>query len=201
MRKGITSLRKTLLILVFLIASIVTTEAQVYVGGNLQWYKSKKEYSLTKNFSLSPELGYAFNHNAVGIAVGYSSKKELYTRPASYSGYDDRGICLTPYFRKGIVAKDRFCFFIDFSFENYIYDVIRIENGQHIYDNLDREFYYLYGLKPGISFDLTDKLTALLHFGFIGYSNNEEIYGFNKFGMSFSMSSAYFSFYYNFKNK
>lgn len=190
--------RKTALIITFLFACLLSSQAQVYIGGGFSRYKTEEDLDddpyytkiyKVKNFYIAPEIGYEFSKFAVGISFGYINK--IATKEYSDHTVETittKGIEAIPYFRWNAIEVGTVAFFLDTSFN---YSKISVSS-------VDKNGFRI-AVQPGLSFDMTDRLSAMLHFGLIGYSNNIEIFGHNGLGADLSMSTATLSFYYHFR--
>lgn len=166
---------KKIVLLVFLMGAALSASAQVYVGGNVGFWTSDKNDVKTTKFDIAPEIGYEFNEKwSLGAQLGYVHEKVADVKEntfyiAPYARYN--------YFESGIVRL-----FIDGGFgfaSNKVGDA-------------DRETGFEIGLKPGIAVSLTDNISLVSRFGFVGYrddyglSENANGFGLGAFGEDLS---------------
>lgn len=212
MRKNFTKrpFKKAAIFFAFLFTGIISANAQVYLGGGFSYHTTEDEdvfyKDKIKNFTISPEVGYEFSHFAVGLAVGFQSTRNHLSFSVSdvtFQYHDYNSTNIMPYFRWNVVKKNRVAFFIDATWEHCILTDI-FHQGHEIDGNReetiekDSRKANFAGIRPGISLSITDHLSALMHFGIIGYSSDYDFFGFEKFGVDLSMSTASLSFYYIF---
>ena len=157
--------------------------AQWYVGGSLGYHSE----SSTDLLHFSPEAGYSFNPR---WTVGLGASLQNLTHQVIILDPNDANLhiaekrsyfyCfLNPYVRFTFLRMDRLSFFADAaaSFDaNHGFSV-----------------YYL-GLRPGMSYQLTDHFTAVAHIGFIGSYHQT-------FKAEAGLNNLEFSLYYQFKKK
>lgn len=170
----------------------ISASAQTYVGGSLGFTSTDVEgqdKSLTQ-IMIAPEIGYNLNDQwALGIGVGYSYTKQESSLNA---------ISVAPYARYTVAKTGKFSFYVDGEFA---FVSAKPEEG-------DSYTGWSLGLKPGVRFDITDKVFATASLGFLGYQDASDFEGGKTFGLVFSGSgSNYFDItnsglklglYYNF---
>ncbi len=151
--------------------------AQWYVGGSLG-YTTENTVSL---LHFSPEAGYSFHPRwTVGISTSLINvSKDVTTAESQTERKSVFYWYLNPYVRFNFFQMDRLSLFADATgnFDaNHGFDVIYI------------------GLRPGISYQLTDCFTAVAHIGFIGSYNHE-------LRAEVGLNNLEFSLYYLFGKK
>lgn len=212
MRKNFTkrSFKKAAIILTFLFTSIISANAQIYLGGGFSYHTTEDESDFykdkIKNLTISPEVGYEFSHFAIGLSVGFQSTRNNLSFSVSnvtFKYHDYNSANIMPYFRWNVVKASRVAFFLDATWEHCILTDIfhqghEINNYREETIEKDSRKANFAGILPGISLSITDHLSALMHFGIIGYSSDFDFFGFEKFGVDLSMSTASLSFYYVF---
>ena len=167
----------------FMVFSAKQAAAQWYVGGSLGYHSE----SSTDLLHFSPEAGYSFNpHWTVGLSTSLQNLtyqvRVLDPNDANHYITEKRSnfYCfLNPYVRYTFLRMDRLSFFADAaaSFDaNHGFSV-----------------YYL-GLRPGMSYQLTDHFTAVAHLGFIGSDHQT-------FKAEAGLDNLEFSLYYLFGKK
>lgn len=168
-------MKKILLTLILVIASITITHAQVWLGGSVNGHFNKE----IKAFSIAPEVGYYFTDTpfTIGCGIEYSGtieKGEAYTH----------SLTIAPFLRYDICdIGERFTMFVD------LYSDIEV---------LDFSFFDI-GLAPGISFDLTEHWSADFSYGFLGYQREKNGNAIEHgFVLDFKTATAEFGIYYSF---
>ena len=161
----------------------VTMSAQVYVGGGLGIQSISHDGDSKTAYTIMPEIGYNLEENsAVGITLGYTKFSN-----------DDTQLYAAPYYRFGLAQLGKVNLFVDAT-------AYFLQDKEDATDIKTNEFGA--GLKPGVSMNLSDKVTVATHFGFLGYSNEKEdvdgAKAINTIGFDFSSINLGFSLYYNF---
>lgn len=160
----------------------VSASAQVYVGGSLGFKSVDKEGEddSRNTFTIAPEVGYNLGDAwAIGATLNF--------------GYDKQGdasattIGIAPYARYNFARIDKVRFFVDgvVEFESYKPKDVDAMNGWGI------------GVKPGVAFDLNDKVSLIAHVGYLGYADTHKIDGKKTFGLNLDNNLS-LGFYYNF---
>ena len=145
---------KKILAIVAILFSVLSANAQVYVGGAIG-YGSDKETSAspsTDTFRFAPEIGYKFDENwDGGLSFDYTSVSKSGT---TLSGFGVGGYVRYNYFKTGIAT-------------------LFVEGGAGITSyNKDRGSSYYLALSPGLSIDLSEKVFLVAKTGLLGYSKN-----------------------------
>lgn len=163
-----------------IVLAAVSASAQTYVGGSVGFTSTdvKGEDKSVTSLCIAPEVGYNLNEKwALGIGVGY-----YYTKQESSLNM----ISVAPYARYTVVKSGKFSFFVDgeFSFVS-----AKPEEG-------DSYTGWSLGLKPGVRFDITEKIHATASLGFLGYQDVSDYNGKKTFGFAFcGGGSDYFQNY------
>lgn len=162
----------------FMIAAMavatVAANAQVWVGGNLNYQTSKANVEVagvstdktSSSFSIAPEVGYDLDDNwSVAIALGYSYDPN---HTINYNGNSVNGasnmFTINPYVRYKFVKAGDFTFFVDGGL-NY---ATRHMNGTS--DAMDNMKYVGVGFRPGIAYAISPKVGLVAHVGELGYA-------------------------------
>ena len=176
-------MKKIVLTLVAAFAAI-SMNAQVYVGGSVGFTSVKSNGGDSETeFKFVPEIGYNFNDQwAAGIKIGYQDGyADMDDDFESYKGR--KVLTINPYARYTFVKSDVVSLFVDggVNFEKF--------------DGIDDALLGI-GLTPGVALNLSDKLSFVTHFGFVGYRgwNSDN----NKFGLDLNGNNLTFGLYYNF---
>lgn len=174
--KSLPKMKKLLFTIVFIFIGIYTIQAQWYIGGSVNATINKE----SQTFSIAPDVGYSFRNAPFSIACAFEyggafQKGEAYTH----------SLTVSPSFRYEICdIGERFSLFMD------------------LYSDIDaiELNYFDIGLKPGISFDLTEHWSAEFSLGLLEYKwkkvpNDKPSHNF-EFG--FKTAAPSFGIYYNF---
>ena len=164
-----------------------TMNAQTWVGGSLGFstkHTNGNETS-TKEFSISPEIGYNLDENlAVAVELRYTHKN-----PAA--GTNENSYSIRPYARYTFLKAGNFSVFADGGL-NY---TTTHQQGADNNDNTLGVF-----VAPGLGYALSEKVCIVAHFG-DGLTYNHEwtkdVSRSNNFGLDLTNGLS-FSAYYNF---
>ena len=171
-------MKKIILSAVIALAAM-TANAQVWVGGGLGFTHSDFEDTYPDldctEFYIAPEIGYTLNDKwDLAIALGDS-----YTKVKDGDAVND--FFVNPYARYTFYKTGKVGFFVDGGFE--------VQAG-------DSPTEFGIGLRPGVKFAASDKVTFVATFGRLGYYNVEDVG--NKFGFDFDGRGLFFGCYYTF---
>lgn len=182
-------MKKTIIIACLCMLANVAN-AQFWVGGQFHSSKGKSEYLdgnkvKTRTFKLLPEVGYSLNDDwdiAVRIGIDYS-KAKFSSDPKKAAS----AIVFEPYARYKLCEISNFDLFIDGG--------VGIENGDFFYNGqyYKSETLFGIGIRPGLRYKATDKLTLTATFGGLGYRhiNKNDDFGFNFNGNSLTIGCYY----------
>ncbi len=169
-------MKKILLTLIFMVAAITVTHAQVWIGGSVNAQLNKN----LKSFTIAPDVGYCFANVPLSVACALEYQG-AFTNDEGYS----HSLTVSPYFRYDICGiGERFSMFVDLCSDIEVLDF-------HFFD---------VGLSPGISFNLTEHWSAEFSYGFLGYQREvgDDNAIEHKFVLDFKTATAEFGIYYNF---
>ena len=172
---------KSLVIAIGVAALVLGTQkvnAQWYLGGGLGY----SEQNMVSLLHFSPEVGYSFNpHWTVGLGTSFQGiyRTVYIDEQATHINKRFDNWFLNPYVRFTFLNIDKLSFFADATARM---DAL---HGFTLYD---------LGIRPGISYALNDRFTAVAQIGFIGYYNNN-------FKAEVGLNSLEFSLYYQFKKR
>ena len=175
------------LLLTALVALVgITASAQVYVGGELGFWRN---YNANETYlSVNPEVGYNLSDKwAVGVDLGYGYEYEQGAKTRSYT--------VAPYARYKVAELGPVNVFVDGG--------AAVGSRHYVHGNTYTEWEV--GVKPGVAVNLNEKLSFVTHFGFVGYRDNDapkwspwrEGYE-TGLGAMFSGKELTFGLYYNF---
>ena len=175
-------MKKILTVVVIAVMSL-TASAQIYVGGELNAWR---DYEGNRtDVSILPEIGYTLSDNlAIGTVIGW---RYSYTAGQKWNGLE-----VAPYLRYTFLKADKVNVFVDGGFGFKTGKV----KGQ------DAANAWSVGLKPGVAVNLTDKLSFVTHFGFLGWRKSDvgarQVFGQDGFGLDMNGNNLTFGLYYNF---
>lgn len=169
-------MKKILLALVFVVAAITTTHAQVWLGGSVNAQLNKD----FKTFTIAPDVGYCFANSPFSVACALEYQG-IFRNDEGYA----QNLTVSPYFRYDICGiGERFSMFVDLCSDIEVFDFS----------------FFDIGLSPGISFNLTEHWSAEFSYGFLGYQRekNDDNATEHNFVLDFKTATAEFGIYYNF---
>ena len=171
-------MKKGLLMLVALLATIAVQAQDIYVGGSFNLWRNST--GNTTSFKIAPEIGYNFNETwALGAELNYSHEYE--------SKVTVNAVSIAPYIRWSYYQNDVVRLFLDgtaaIGFEK-IKDGNTSKAGQ-------------IGLRPGIAVKLNDHFSFIAKYGFLGYRRNVNTLG-DSFGLQLTSEDLSIGFHYNF---
>ena len=184
----------------------LSANAQVWVGGEVGFSAGKTTNNGTKlgagaDFNLIPEIGYTLNDKFdIAVAIGIAHNNGNGKAYAGSEGYDAYGMVLddvnrnaftlNPYVRYKFANAGDFTFFVDGGFS---YTMI------HYSGNDDNANQWGLGFKPGIAYNISDKVSLVAHIGRLDYNffKQGDIKN-NEFNMGVSGNNLTFGAYVNF---
>ena len=163
-------MKKLVLVLAIVFAGVMTSNAQVWVGGGLG-AKVEKNYT---EFSVAPEIGYTISPKwtiALGVDYTYQNAKDVYTHNNLY---------LQPYVRYvGGTIGHKFSLFADLGGDLGLHDA---QGASAV------------TIQPGVAWAATEKFTAAFRFAKIGYDHH--IYGTDGFLLQGALACPRIGIYY-----
>ena len=149
-------MKKIILTAVVALASL-TANAQIWVGGGIGFTHTDNEDFLGDpdftTFYVAPEIGYTLNDKwDLAIALG-----DVYSKPDPGDATND--FFVNPYARYTFFKTGKVGFFVDGGFS--------LTAG-------DSPTQFSIGLRPGVKFAASDKVTFVASFGFLGYKSIED---------------------------
>lgn len=160
-------MKKVLLTLMALIVS-VAVNAQVWIGGSLGFWSNSdaEEYASsveTKSWrSVLLEVGYNLSEEwaiAAGLEYGYHKFGDFNGTPIEAT----HSYSIAPYARYNFIRKGDLKLFLDGGFE-----IISMGSDEQEYT------IWNVGIKPGISYSLTEKFSLVAHMGLLGYQKVDD---------------------------
>lgn len=183
-------MKKILLLAVVAMMAISASAQNWYLGGSIAAWRDGSK--LQTNLKILPEIGYNLNDNlAVGAVVGW----DYYHQQGSNLNL----FTVNPYARINFVKVDRVKLFCDGGVD------LGFGSAHADGESSDTAVTYGIGFKPGVSFAVSDNVSLVAHFGFLGYKDGNDtakeagrIVGY-EYGWGFRFSNELsFGFYYNF---
>ena len=183
----------------------LTMSAQMYIGGSVgftSWSPDKGDGE--SSFKIMPEIGMQFDDQwGAGVQIGYITDKAGVYKLGTESAF-----VFAPYVRYQAIKVGKVNLFLDGGIDFISYS--KPDNSA-----------FSVGIKPGVSVALSDKLSFVTHFGFLGYESvpskggyagyNYDYYDYSRaaasdsdkpkdsyFGFDFSSLNLTFGLYYNF---
>ncbi|NDW11221.1 outer membrane beta-barrel protein [Dysgonomonas sp. 520] len=162
---------KKLFLAIALVFGAVTANAQdvgqIWVGGNVGFSTTKiKGFDRMTDYTILPEFGYVLNENfGIGVNLGYSHQEAL-----DVDGMGDifvtnqKGFAIAPFVRYTFLKGDIGGLFLDGGVK-YINSK---EKGAG-----DRLHEFEVGITPGVAISISDKVSLIGKFGFLGYSQGK----------------------------
>ena len=176
---------KKVIFTIALFASVMAN-AQTWVGGSIGLDLVKPDYEGAKTitlFSIAPEVGYSYNEK-FDVAIALSESL------INYDGETANSLSVEPYVRWTFANSDKVSFFIEGGFGVGYTEFADDE----FLDDSQIEFHI--GFRPGVKFEMSDKVGLVAKLGFIGYEKVIDTY--EAFGFNVNNNSLSFGMYYNF---
>ena len=169
-------MKKLFLTFAFAVCALAMN-AQFYYGGEAGAWRDY-DANVTE-FKIQPEVGYNLNEKwAVGLELGYQY---------NYDNGDKLNVFgLAPYARYTYAKFGNVNLFLDGGLSYYASDAAGDPKSFEI------------GLKAGLSVNLTDKLSFVTHYGFLGYRDTDFGWQKNGFGFDTDYQNLTFGLYMNF---
>jgi len=161
----------------------VAVNAQVYVGGGIGFsnVENTADDSKVTTFAIKPEIGYKLDSKwDIGTTLDFEYAKK--------GDYKATSFAVAPYVRYNAFKVGAVTFFADASAE---IAALKVDGG-------DSFSGWSIGIKPGVSVDVTKKLSFVAHAGHIGYFDTEEINNLKGFEAGISTENLTFSLLWNF---
>ena len=188
-------MKKFILTAIVAVAAM-TANAQIWVGGEFGYDHSSFDPDggpkVTRNhFSILPEVGYSLNDKwDIAIMIGDEnvqdkSKALGVTTKESYNTF-----VVNPYVRYTFYKTGKVGFFLDGGFSIKTGDVV-VED-EAVFED---ETGFGIGIRPGVKFAASDKVTFVASLGGLGY---EKVSDYSRFGFKVNGNTLQFGCYYSF---
>ena len=179
-------MKKFLLMAAMAVMSLGASAQDWYTGGQLTFGRTTEQPSGVKSTQVTvlPEIGYNLTDNfAVGSVLGVSYRK---------SGGEEKTVFkVNPYARYSYFKNDRVSLFVDGGVD---FGIGRAKGSTAVE--------YGIGLRPGISYNISQKLSLVAHVGFLGYQSGNRPAKHNgaaeNWGLDLNSNNLMFGLYYNF---
>lgn len=183
----IKKMKKGLLLVVVMLATIAVKAQDIYVGGSLNVWRNST--GNTTSFKVAPEIGYNFNETwAIGAELNYSnSHNQLSNDQLTTYRVTKNSVSVAPYIRWSYYQNDAVRLFLDGTAAigfNKVKDGDTSKAGQ-------------VGLRPGIAVKLNDNFSFIAKYGFLGYRRNVSTAG-DSFGLALTSEDLSIGFHYTF---
>jgi len=167
-------MKKIILTALVAVASF-TANAQVWLGGEVGFTTSDHNDVNTTYFSIMPEIGYSLSDKwDIAVKVGYESAKVENMDAVDH-------FVVNPYARYTFYTTGKVGFFLD--------------GGFSVKTNVGDETAWGIGIRPGVKFAASDKVTLVAHLGGLGY---EKCGDDSSFGLGVSGNGLGLGLYYAF---
>lgn len=171
-------MKKILLMVVVMVATIAVKAQDVYVGGSFNLWRNST--GNTTSFKVAPEIGYNFNEKwALGAELNYSHDYE--------SQYTTNSVLVAPYIRWSYCQNDVVRLFLDGA---AAIGFVKVKDG-------DTTKAGQIGFRPGIAVKLNDHFSFIAKYGFLGYRKNMGTTG-DSFGLALTSEDLSIGFHYTF---
>ena len=180
---------KKFLLAAGLMLATIAASAQLYVGGTVGLNRNTTD-NVTE-FTIAPEIGYNVSPKwAFATGLGYTYKYD--------SGFKSNVFQVNPYARYTYFRTDNnlVSLFLDGG--------VDLGFGKASYEDDHSKTVVLFGIgvKPGVSFNLTENFSLVAHFGFLGYYGGnhaaQDAGNPERFGFDFSSANLNLGFYYTY---
>ena len=197
---------KKILLMLLVAAFSLTAGAQVYVGGEVGFWRNSDDNHTT--FKLKPEIGYNLSDKwALGIGIGYNhdyygTGEHEFAGITAEGNQKVNGFSVTPYARYSFAKFGPVSLFLDGGFGINTYKVKYTVgvNGHSESETSDAQTGWQIGIQPGVKVNLAKNVDFIARTGFLGYRDADDQYcqfGENGFGFDLSNSLS-FGLYFNF---
>ncbi|MBP5628785.1 MAG: porin family protein [Bacteroidaceae bacterium] len=160
---------KKMILAAFVAVASLTASAQWWVGGEVGFnsYRATVDghkVGSASNFVVAPEVGYKLNDKLdVAVLIGYAHAEDgnkIFNYELAEAFDYANGFKLNPYLRYNFAEAGNFKFFVDGGVSYALLHVCGVDKSANVWE---------LGLKPGISYSLSDKVSLVAHVGSFGW--------------------------------
>ena len=143
-------MKKILMSMVALFAAVtMNAQNEMYVGGTLN-FQTKANAANKSVITVAPEIGMSLNEQfGVGAVLSYTASQDVYN-----------AFTINPYLRYNFAEAGNFKFFVDGGVSYALLHVCGVDKSANVWE---------LGVKPGISYSLSDKVSLVAHVGSFGW--------------------------------
>ncbi|MDE6170318.1 MAG: porin family protein [Duncaniella sp.] len=146
---------KKIISLAILAVMAFTASAQLHIGGTVNAWRNGSEHETT--LTIMPEVGYTISDNLIiGTEIGWNHFHK--------KGLNNNLFGIAPYARYTFLQSGIVGLFVEGGFDVFA-GKTSFENG----GESDTATTFGIGFKPGASFKVSEKVTLVTKFGFLGY--------------------------------
>lgn len=176
-------MKKIILTAIVAVASL-GANAQIWVGGQLGFNYEKKGDAKATTVAFAPEVGYTLSDK---LDIAIALREELV---APDGGDNLNSFSVNPYARYTFYQTGKVGFFIDGGFSIGAADIPASD---------DNATTWGIGIRPGVKFAASDKVTLVASLGGLGYQQAKSgDYKVNDFGLNVDGNALTFGLYYSF---
>lgn len=176
-------MKKIILTAIVAVASL-GANAQIWVGGQLGFNYEKEGDAKTTTFAIAPEVGYTLSDK---LDIAIALREEL---TAPDGGDNLNAFSVNPYARYTFYQTGKVGFFVDGGFSVGVADDPASDDNFTIWG---------IGIRPGVKFAASDKVTFVASFGGLGYQQTKHgDYKVNECGLNVDGNALMFGLYYSF---
>ncbi|MDR0420561.1 MAG: hypothetical protein LBH30_03810 [Prevotellaceae bacterium] len=166
-------MKKIILSAIIIMATVISANAQEnrwFIGGKAGFWNGKENGTKTTVYTVAPEVGFRFTEN---IALATYFEYSHFTQKVNGKNTKTDAITIAPYVRYTFFKSGIVNVFVD---------------GAAAFGLSDLDGFEV-GIKPGIAMDVTNNLSLVANFGFIGYNNGKGV-GRSTFGKGFKIDMS-----------
>lgn len=178
-------MKKLMLVAVMAIASLTAVAQDWYAGGSVGFWRNASDNQTA--FRILPEVGYNISDKvAVGAQFGYDYSYE--------NAVNVNLFVIDPYLRYSLFKNDNVNIFVDGGVDlGFGWAKTK---GQ---SSTDTAVTYGIGFKPGIAYNISERLSLVAHVGFLGFQGgNDASQAPDQGGLMLDGNDLEFGVYYNF---
>ncbi len=178
---------KKIFALALLAVMAISASAQIHVGGTVNAWRNGSEHETT--LTIMPEVSYTLSDKLlVGTEIGWNHRHE--------HGVNNNLFGIAPYLRYTYLKSGIVSLFVDGGFNVFA--------GKTSWDGGDSDTATTFGIgfKPGVAFAVSEKVSLVAKFGFLGYEGANDAAkaaGYDEgWGLRFTGNNLQLGFFYTF---